>query len=388
MRAACFLFLAACNVEVVVLRSELPDGGVADASPADAQVTLPESTWSLAAGSGHSCAVRGGVLYCWGDGRNGQLGQGAVGSSDRPLRVGSDNDWTAVNTGDLHTCGLKAGGAILCFGANGNGQLGLSDLNDRWEPTLVPLPPASEVSTRHGHTCALLRDGQLWCWGANLEGQLGLGDNFPGTDRPTPQRVSDRIGFNAVATGQGHTCAISQERAMYCWGRNSSDHLGLGPDAEIQYRTPQRVGNDNNWLSLAAGQETTCALRDDHSLWCWGLDFETQQNVDHPTQRGEQLDFGLVRVDAFHLCALKLDGALWCQGRGVEGQLGRGTTEASPSLVQIEPGRRFSSVTVGRIHSCVRDDGGRVYCAGDNAEGKLGVGDRERRSVFSEAAVP
>lgn len=386
MRAtSLFLLLVACDVPVVVLRAEaLGDGGVLDAGGADAQPSLTESDWTLSAGSGHSCAVRGGALYCWGDGRNGQLGQGATASSDRPLRVGGDTDWVRVSTGDLYTCGLKANGAIACFGANGAGQLGLSDLDDRSVPTPVPLPPALEISARHGHTCAVLRDGELWCWGANLEGQLGLGDNFPGADRPQPSRVSGGLRFSAVATGQGHTCAITQDQALYCWGRNSSEHLGLGPDAEVQYRTPQRVGSDNNWLSLAAGQESTCAIRRDHSLWCWGLDFETTQNVDRPTPRGAGADYGLVRVDAFHLCALKLDGALWCQGRGIEGQLGRGNTDASPALAHIEPGRRFSSVSVGRLHTCARDDAGRFFCAGDNAEGKLGVGDTNRRSVLSE----
>ena len=107
-------------------------------------------------------------------------------------------------------CALKRDGRVFCFGANSAGELGVGDLVDRPSPALVDLPrPAREIASRENHTCAILDDGALMCWGANAEGQLGLADGFPGADRATPTLVSGGHLYIAVATGQGHTCAIA-----------------------------------------------------------------------------------------------------------------------------------------------------------------------------------
>ncbi|HKH83835.1 MAG TPA: hypothetical protein VKA25_09135, partial [Gemmatimonadales bacterium] len=42
-----------------------------------------------------------------------------------------------------------------------------------------------EVATGPGHTCAITTDGRAWCWGQNDNGQLGTGDTKSVT-RPTP----------------------------------------------------------------------------------------------------------------------------------------------------------------------------------------------------------
>src|SRR5688572_28173160 len=98
MRWLVLLFLSACNVEVVVLRaSDRPsDAGAADAAQSDAEVVIPNSTWTLAAGFDHTCATRGGRLYCWGNGSRGALGGGDYGSSTAPVAVGTEADWQAV----------------------------------------------------------------------------------------------------------------------------------------------------------------------------------------------------------------------------------------------------------------------------------------------------
>jgi alpha-tubulin suppressor-like RCC1 family protein len=42
----------------------------------------------ISAGTGYSCGVTtAGVVYCWGDNSNGQLGDGTIVASERPVRV-------------------------------------------------------------------------------------------------------------------------------------------------------------------------------------------------------------------------------------------------------------------------------------------------------------
>ena len=76
--------LSACKQTHVVLEP-VSDGG-------------PQVT-AISTGNGHTCAIKGGALYCWGRNEDGQLGIGTRMDSPTPVRVGQDSDWTAVATG-------------------------------------------------------------------------------------------------------------------------------------------------------------------------------------------------------------------------------------------------------------------------------------------------
>jgi alpha-tubulin suppressor-like RCC1 family protein len=40
-----------------------------------------------------------------------------------PTRIGSDSDWTAIAAGADHTCGVRAG-TLYCWGESNHGQVG------------------------------------------------------------------------------------------------------------------------------------------------------------------------------------------------------------------------------------------------------------------------
>lgn len=377
---ASLLFMGGCNADLVVLRDQAsPDAGLGPAFEA------PLGNWTLSVAVEHSCAISGGALYCWGSGADGRLGTGTAIGDVAPVRVSTSTDWALVTTGDAHSCALNRAGRVFCAGANAAGQLGIGDTRLRKLLAPVGLPePARDVQARANHTCAVLQSGALWCWGANGEGQLGLGDTFPGADQPSPVLVPGGAQWRTVAPGQGHTCGIQRDGSLWCWGRNSGQNLGLGPGAPMQLRVPQRVGTDTDWDAVVSTVDGSCALRSDHSLWCWGTDPGRAQSFAAPTQSGTDTDWGLIRIDVYHACALKLSGALFCRGRGSEGQLGRANLEPSPDFVAIEPAQRYSAVSVGRYHTCARSSAGVVSCTGKNDIGQLGVGDQQLRKVLTE----
>ena len=83
---------------------------------------------------------------------------------------------------------------------------------------------------------------------------------------------SDRVGTGAdwadvSAAGFAHTCAIRTDHTLWCWGFNSSGQLGLGDNTDRS--TPTQVGIGTDWSHVTAGDSYTCATRADHTLWCW-----------------------------------------------------------------------------------------------------------------------
>ena len=91
--------------------------------------TFPDAsgavTPQIAAGGYHTIVLKAdGTLWAWGNNYHGQLGDGTTIHRHSPVRVGGDNDWTAIAAGEYHTVALKADGSLWAWGDNGNGQLG------------------------------------------------------------------------------------------------------------------------------------------------------------------------------------------------------------------------------------------------------------------------
>jgi alpha-tubulin suppressor-like RCC1 family protein len=117
------------------------------------------------------------------------------------------------------------------------------------------------------YTCAVTREGTVRCWGSNWGGQLGDGTN---TSRLTPVPVSPMLPalvVTAVATGGGHTCAVTREGAVWCWGDNRHGQLGDG--TTTSRRTPVAVsGLASGVVAISAGDYRAQRRRQAH--WCWG----------------------------------------------------------------------------------------------------------------------
>ncbi len=147
------------------------------------------SRWTaVSVGWEHQCALKTDAsLWCWGDNRHGELGDGTTTPEASPTLVPGANDWTSVTAGFDSTCGLESAGALSCWGRNEFGELGLGDHVDRLVPTRVAAPTRwRAVSNNYLYACGIRSDGSGWCWGYNDLGQLGDGTY---QDADTPQRL-------------------------------------------------------------------------------------------------------------------------------------------------------------------------------------------------------
>ena len=221
---------------------QLGDGAEIDSPSPVGVFSLPVSRAVSAAGR-HSCAlvqdgVHDGTVQCWGATLAVDNDSGAPGDQVFPLPVPGLTDVVALAAGFDHNCALSRNGSVACWGANDSGQLGIGTTAASATPvTVAQLPPAAAIAAGYNHTCAILQDATLRCWGSNAAGQLGDGTTV---DRALPvSSVSGLSQVAAVAGGSVHTCAATNDGAVYCWGSNDSGQLGDG--STTNHLTPTQV---------------------------------------------------------------------------------------------------------------------------------------------------
>ena len=147
---------------------------------------------AVSAARSHTCGVTpAGATYCWGLNGSGQLGNGdaAMATQLTPVLVAAPAGVTfaTVSAGDYHTCGLTPGGVAYCWGDGIEGQVGDGATQIRLTPVLVSGGLTFRaVSAGQLHTCGVTPVGAAYCWGSNDLGELGDGTM---TNRSSPVLV-------------------------------------------------------------------------------------------------------------------------------------------------------------------------------------------------------
>ena len=185
---------------------------------------------TFAAGGYHTCGLTAeGDTYCWGSSTYGKLGIGdTTGNVLEPNKVLGGHKFAKIYAGRHTVCGLTADGEAWCWGNNGNGQVGDGD-------TVVVKVPAKVVTTERFvslspstyHTCGVTYDGRGFCWGSNGRGKMGIGTTT-GTVNPEPLQVVNITNFAHISAGNDHSCGVTTDGAVYCWGNAAGGRRGNG----------------------------------------------------------------------------------------------------------------------------------------------------------------
>jgi alpha-tubulin suppressor-like RCC1 family protein len=181
------------------------------------------------------------------------------------------------------------------------------------------------------------------------------------------------IPFLQIAAGAQSTCGVRSDGSLWCWGDNTYGQLRLsGGSARL---TPsQLLGQPSQ--EVACGQTHCCGLQTDGTLSCWG--FNASGQLGSASDAAHQVDLAggwlTVTTGNYQSCGIKSDLTLWCWGDNANGQLGTGATIAAKQPTQVA-GDGWKQVSSSYLHTCAIKQDGTLWCWGLN--GNLQLGDAQ-----------
>jgi alpha-tubulin suppressor-like RCC1 family protein len=258
---------------------QLGDGSTTDSSTPVNVTGLGSGVQAVSAGAGHTCAVTSsGGVKCWGSGF--ALGHGSAVNSSVPVDVtGLASGVVAIAAGAGHTCAATSGAGVLCWGNGGSGQLGNGDTASSSVPVVVSglTESGTALSAGSAHSCALTAAGGVRCWGSNTSGQLG-NNAFANSATPVVVGAASSVtalnsGTLAISGQYLHTCAISADGTVWCWGSSVYGQINKSRSDSFSPSYAQPSSNDvqsGAAIGISTGRYATCMLRKDRSVQCWG----------------------------------------------------------------------------------------------------------------------
>ncbi|KAL0316944.1 UNVERIFIED_CONTAM: Ultraviolet-B receptor UVR8 [Sesamum calycinum] len=157
-----------------------------------------------------------------------------------------------VSCGAVHVVALSEDGLLQAWGYNEYGQLGRGITCEGLQGARVikgyarfldeapELVKIVKVSCGEYHTAAISEEGEVYTWGLGSMGQLGHCSLQSGDKELLPRRVValDGLAIKDIACGGVHTCALTENGALYAWGGGQVGQLGLGPQTGFFSCTP------------------------------------------------------------------------------------------------------------------------------------------------------
>lgn len=373
---------------------------------------------AIAAGAGDFALMADGSVRAWGYNGFEDLGDGTTTNRNTPFRVaGLPSHVTAIVPGASATYALTSSGAVWAWGEGANGQLGDGGTADRAVPGAVPgLTHVTSLVAVDGAAFAQTSDGAVQAWGDNSDGEIGDGTTTnrlsPVTEMAVPAGAKlfggEVSGFAVATSGavttwgvnvlaydiraaaqpvaglpaalavSGDSAALTADGRVWDWGGNYWGALGNGSPQSFS-DVPVPVSGLSGVTALASSLTVRWALKSDGTVWGWGEN-PTFTAGDSLTEASVPVQIpGLSGITAIALeedagFALSSDGTVWALGDNFGGHLGDGTevTPASPVKVAALPG--VVGIAAGGDAAYAIDAQGQVWAWGDNTAGQLGNG--------------
>ncbi len=180
-----------------------------------------------------------------------------------------------------------------------------------------------------------------------------------------------------VAAGPHHTCVVTEDGRVACWGRGAHDVLGTGRTYREDYlreeveTKPVRVPGLTQARNVLASGRKSCAWLTTGELRCWGVIIVGGQDFDLVTERAKtpravELPPKTARlaVGGGAFFATLEDGSVRAWGAGSNNNLGQLRKLLEREPIPVEGLSDVSDLATRGGHSCAAHGGGFVACWG------------------------
>ena len=245
--------------------------------------------------------------------------------------------------------------------------MGYSNKQDTPQPVTELKGVSQIVACESDHSLALTDDSAIYVWGKNTYGQLSLGNRI---EQRTPKLGPKLKGVRQIAAGYAHCLALTKDGNVFGWGWNECGQLGLG--YLIDQNTPRRVVALQNISRVAAGFTYSLALTADGVVYTWGSnDLCVPNNDEHhaPQPVPELKDIKQIAAGDNHSLALTQHGSVFAWSPPFcLGNVGYPTTpQQAPVLKYV------SQIAQRGLHALALTANGVAYAWGENNHGQLGL---------------
>jgi alpha-tubulin suppressor-like RCC1 family protein len=249
---------------------------------------------------------QGSISYLYGGDNNGQNSQNFGNPKPISIGVGCNHTMVAMSNGDVYGWGLDCDGAI---GLNGGDKH-----KNHVLPTKVSIPfgeKIDEVVCGKRHTLFRTINGDLYGCGDNTHGQIGvIGKNtnlirvpeqilFPQNDNNSQnfeqKNTQYTVKVKQMSAGPIHSCIVSTDNDLYCWGSNTNGQLGLSLLSQVTKSVGQMASpvknqffSENNIKieKVKCGASHTAVLDTNGQLWVFGDGKDSQLSSLYHTSLG------------------------------------------------------------------------------------------------------
>jgi alpha-tubulin suppressor-like RCC1 family protein len=210
---------------------------------------------TLSTGYYHTCGIeKNGTMHCWGSNAENQTRIPKQYVRFKARHNGTRVAWSILYEWHKSVPDPKTGELLLFNFSDANFVLE-SDIDTAW----TTVAGWRAVSCGYSHTCGITLDGALLCWGRGKNQQSLL---------PQWVMAAPEINWRQVSCGTGHTCAIAANGTAACWGANDEGQIDLPPDV-------------SKWTSISCGYAHTCGVASNGSGYCWGWNGITASTTVH-----------------------------------------------------------------------------------------------------------
>ncbi|MDO4225438.1 MAG: T9SS type A sorting domain-containing protein [Bergeyella zoohelcum] len=287
------------------------------------------------------------------------------------LLMAQDGCWKSLpRPGYLHTFGITENNTLYGWGKNTYHEL--ADGTDVSKSTPIKIGNNAKWIKVEGTSSTqggIQADGTLWTWGDVLGG--GLTDTYTSITK-----VTEDTDWADLSIGNVFAMLLKKDGTLWTIGTNASGVLGINNyDGFYKTKTPVQVGTDK-WKSISAGTGIALAVKEDGTLWTWGLSISGNSYSKYtPTQIGTDTDWKMASVGSSHAFAIKENGDLYGWGSNDAGEVGVGHQYAVHTPQKIG-NDKWKKITAAKNTSSfgIKTDGS-LWAWGDNNKSKLGLGE-------------